>query len=324
VVGRFFDSNGLPDEGTITLTQVPPALRMLGDPGYAIDRAPVVLTLDTVGAVLGDITATSNGGTDTSGWSYRVDFALRHRSETKHMFAPAGGTVDLSTIAGTEAVDHTQTRVLSVGGVLPGPDGDVPIDGAVGPAGPPGPAGPQGPAGATGAQGPAGADGQDGAQGPQGPGGPPHRIVVVRDTSQAPGYAVAANGDAWDLLPGSPEYTIPAAVGEFIDGAYNALVSNEADWSMDLVVVTGGTPTKQRYMATNTGTPALIGNTNNYPIGEPFRGRSGVIGFVAEAGDIDGGNVRLRWAVKAASPGTLYASANYPLVVNLRNSRTPA
>lgn len=150
------------------------------------------------------------------------------------------------------------------------------------------------------------------------------RVTIVRDTSQSPGYAVVGNGDTWALLATSPEYTIAAVAGEHIDGAYNTLVANEADWGMDLVVVTGGSPTIQRYMATNTSTPATNGNPNNYPVGQPFIGRSGVFGFVAAAGDIDGGNIRFRWAVKAVSAGTLYASTGFPLVLNINNNRVPA
>lgn len=151
-----------------------------------------------------------------------------------------------------------------------------------------------------------------------------HRVVTIRDTSQGTGYAVVSNGDTWGILATSPEYTIQASVGEYIKIAYNLLAANEADWGMDLVVVTGGTPTIQRYMATNTSTPAFIGNSNNYPIGQPFIGRSGVGGFVVEAGDLDSGNVRFRWAVKATNAGTLFASANYPLIMNIENIRTPA
>jgi len=149
------------------------------------------------------------------------------------------------------------------------------------------------------------------------------RVTIVRDTSQSPGYTVAANGDAWALLPGSPEYTITAGVGERIEVAYGHLVSNEADWSEDLVVVTGGTPTIQRYLSTNTSTPSSVGNTANYPIGQPFIGRSGVLSFIVASGDLDTGTVRLRWAVKAASSGVLYASTGFPLNLTLTNHRTP-
>lgn len=72
--------------------------------------------------------------------------------------------------------------------------------------------------------------------------------------------------------------------------------------------------------------PTADGNPADYPHDPPvsFLGRRGVLGFLAEAGDIDGGNVRLRWAVKAAGTGTLYASAGFPLILSIRNSRAPA
>lgn len=340
-IGTFYDSDGNPDVGVIIVTPTA-TLAVSGSPGYAIDSKPITLEVGADDGVPRPINryvvATDNASVAPSGFGYTVSYRLRYRCEDLATFAPGGTEVDLSRVAGVAAPAVGYTVVRTVEGIAPTPDGNIDLGGS-GVAGPPGPAGPQGPQGVqgpagaqgpVGPQGPPGADGAAGAQGPQGvqgpagPGGPAHRVVVVRDTSQSPGYAVAANGDAWDLLPGSPEYTIPAAVGEYIGGAYNALVSNEADWSMDLVVVTGGTPAKQRYMATNTSTPAFIGNSTNYPIGQPYRGRSGVIGFVVESGDIDGGNVRFRWAVRAANPGVLYASGQYPLILNLHNSRTPA
>ncbi len=151
-----------------------------------------------------------------------------------------------------------------------------------------------------------------------------HRVVVVRDISQSPGYTVAANGDAWALLPGSPEYTITAVVGEHIKVTYGHLVSNEADWAEDLVVVTGGTPVIQKYLSTNTSSPSFSGNPVNYPVGQPFIGRSGSLSFIAESGDLDTGTIRIRWAVKAsAGGGILYAGSSYPLNLTLENLRTP-
>jgi hypothetical protein len=184
VTGKFYDATGAADLGTITLTQTPPAL-VVGSPSYAVDQAPIVLyslahddgTPITIDA---DVLATDNAGVGPTGWTYRVDYALNSRSQTLHTFAPAGGTIDLASLAGTEPVDHTVTRVLTIGGVHPDPHGDIPVDelpgipGAQGPAGPTGAtgaAGAQGPVGATGAQGPPGDDGAPGAPGMNGTNG---------------------------------------------------------------------------------------------------------------------------------------------------------
>lgn len=224
VFGTFYDSTGVPDEGIITLTQTPPAL-VVGDPSYAIDQRPIELELDAAGVVARDITATDNSGVGPTGWTYRVDYALRSRSQTLYTFAPAGTNVDLVKIAGTEPVDLTATRVLTVGGVHPGPDGDVPVESIPGSPGPPG----RGVTGATivsghlivsysdstqqdvgqvvGANGTNGTNGADGADGADGNDGAPgrgitgtsivggHLIVSYSDsTQQDVGQVVGANG----------------------------------------------------------------------------------------------------------------------------------
>lgn len=131
VHGLFYDANGEPDTGTITLTQTPIAIVISDEDAYAIDREPIVLEL-FAGAVSEDVTATDNGGTGTSGWTYRVDYALRSRSETLHTFAPAGESIDLTQLAGTQPVTPSATIVRTVGGVGPDTTGNVPLDSLVG------------------------------------------------------------------------------------------------------------------------------------------------------------------------------------------------
>jgi hypothetical protein len=204
VTGKFYDSNGLADLGTITLTQTPPAL-VVGSPSYAVDQAPIVLyslaaadgtpiTIDE------DILATDNAGVGPTGWTYRVDYALASRSQTLYTFAPAGGMIDLATIAGTEPVDSTLTRVLTIGGVHPNAAGDIAVaelPGIPGEQGPGGPTGPTGPTGATGAQGPQGAAGAQGPQGMAGAAGAqgPQGIAGADGDDGAPG-ATGAQGPA--------------------------------------------------------------------------------------------------------------------------------
>lgn len=203
VTGRFYDSNGLADVGTITLTQTPPAL-VVGSPSYAVDQAPIVLyslaaadgTPITIDA---DVLATDNAGVGPTGWTYRVDYALNSRSQTLHTFAPTGGTIDLASLAGTEPVDYTLTRVLTIGGVHPGPNGDIPVGNLPGIPGAQGPPGPAGPTGATGAQGPAGAAGSAGAQGPKGDTG--NTGAAGADGAQGPQGIQGATGAAGATAP---------------------------------------------------------------------------------------------------------------------------
>jgi hypothetical protein len=202
VTGRFFDATGVADVGTITLTQTPPAL-LVGSPSYAVDQAPIVLyslaaadgtpiTIDE------DILATDNAGVGPTGWTYRVDYALATRSQTLYTFAPAGGTIDLAAIAGTEPVDSTLTRVLTIGGVHPGPNGDIPVSdlpgipGEQGPPGAPGAPGTNGTNGTNGAPGAPGAPGADGEQGPPGTNG----TNGAPGADGAPGAPGTAGADA--------------------------------------------------------------------------------------------------------------------------------
>jgi len=329
VVGRFFDSNGLPDEGTITLTQVPPALRMLGDPGYAIDRAPVVLTLDTVGAVLGDITATSNGGTDTSGWSYRVDFALRHRSETRYTFAPAGGTVDLSTIAGTEPVDATQTRVLSVGGALPGPNGDIPVDDLPGIPGAPGQ---DGAPGADGQDGAPGADGQDGAPGAPGTNGLDGTVLAFTDTGPFVGTfgALAGVSGSWTVCPAAwRSLPVSAVAGNVLDWQPEVVLgvgTATADAEFDVAAIDNsvpGAPVILRCLSSGTNTPLPNGFGGFYCWQNNARRLPGTKWRV-QAGDRIGGTVTLAILFRSAGSGLAVGHASvYPSRVTVTNLGTP-
>lgn len=189
-----------------------------------------------------------------------------------------------------------------------------------------GPVGPAGAAGGVGPAGPAGGVGPVGPEGPPGAGTPAHRIVRFSDVSQVGTfYTVPDTGDAWGLFTAPGEYSIAAAVGEDLQVDYDFLLEVVGDSYFDLAVVTGGVPTIQRYLTTATGAPSFAGPTGHQGRSGAFQGREFLGGFVVAAGDLDGGLVRLRWVVKTINASNrVYANPNYPLRVNLRNSRTPA
>ena len=142
VIGTFVDFSGRADTGTITGTPNVPHVTVDSDPGLAVDAGPVVIEVEGIGGVpvpvSFDIMATDNANVAPSGWNWRMDIRLRHRHETLYIFAPGGTTVDLTKVAGTAPAEGRVTPVLSVGGVYPDLNGNVP---AVGLQGPPGPAG---------------------------------------------------------------------------------------------------------------------------------------------------------------------------------------
>lgn len=155
------------------------------------------------------------------------------------------------------------------------------------------------------------------------------RTLIVNDKSQPLGvdyFPMPDTSDAWTLFSLPGEYSITAAAGEYIEVSYNVLVNSAINCFTDLVVVTGGTPTIQRYLSSNSATPSFQGSSGNYTDGggAALQGRSGTFGFIAGAGDIDAGTVRIRWAIKTSSgTGRLYAAPNYPLSLIVKNLRTP-
>lgn len=325
VTGRFYDSNGLADVGTITLTQTPPAL-VVGSPSYAVDQAPIVLyslaaadgtpiTIDE------DILATDNAGVGPTGWAYRVDYALNSRSQTLHTFAPAGGTIDLANLAGTEPVDSTLTRVLTIGGVHPNASGDIPVSDLPGIPGAQGPSGPAGPTGATGAQGPAGpagSAGADGAQGPAGPAGTPAPVLKVKPRYITSGNITLPNtGGSWLPLTGY-EITMPAAVGDYVDLTIGGgLRGSTGNGFVDVAVRV--VDALVRYLATGTATPGAEGDPAWYGQPSSFATVSGARGFVVQPGHLDGGVVRFVLASKSAGSGSLLSDPDYPLMWTARN-----
>lgn len=154
----------------------------------------------------------------------------------------------------------------------------------------------------------------------------PNRIVRVKDkTKQGAGdtYDLPNTSNAWALFAGGPsEYTIAAAVGDDISLYYDFMMQIHVSAFFDFVVVTGGTPNIQRYLASGDATPTFNGPSGSYPSNEQFQGVSGMLGFIVESGDLDSGNVRLRWAIKTSvSTGKIYANNNYPLSIRVANTR---
>ena len=284
---------------------------------------------------------------------YHVREEIDGRTPYEYSFAlpeNAATVINYEDIAAVGPMPAYFTYAKSVNGVLPNPTtGNVVISGGVGPQGPPGPPGEDGIDGVDGidgSDGMPGADGEDGAQGIQGiqgipgtPGAPgvdgadgldgetiPDRIVRVADTSLTGAgdyYSVPNTGDSWVPLAAMPEYTIAASIGDDIELQYGYLLKEHSSGvAVDFAVVTGPTPTAQRYFSSGNATPSFAGSAGNYPNSGDFQGVSGVLGFTVQAADLDGGNVRIRWAAKTTSDlGRVYANANYPLRLGIRNTR---
>jgi hypothetical protein len=142
-------------------------------------------------------------------------------------------------------------------------------------------------------------------------GGSGAAVVVRRAIVTAGDITLPNTSGAWALLTGIPELTIPAVVGSELEVLVHAMRSYTGSGYLDVVVVTGATPTVQRYLSTGTSTPAIEGDPGWYAQAS-FMPQSSGRSFTVASGDLDAGNVRLRIAVKAAGSGVLYASGNYP------------
>lgn len=154
----------------------------------------------------------------------------------------------------------------------------------------------------------------------------PPRIVRVKDkTKQGAGdtYNLPSTSDTWALFTAGPaEQTIQANVGDDISVYYDFLMQIHVSSFFDFVVVTGGTPTVQRYLSSGSSTPSFNGPSGSYPSNEQFQGVSGMLGFAVEATDLDSGLVRLQWAIRTTTAnGKIYANNNYPLTVRVVNTR---
>jgi hypothetical protein len=336
LIGTFYDSSGQPDVGVIVLT---PTETLFVTDGYAVDPRAVVLpvaaTADGV-AVPIDFTAiaTDNTSVSPSGWGYRVDYRLTSRSETLYTFAPAGTTVDLASISGTEPVPAVFTTVRTVNHLPPTPDGNVTIDagdvsipdatavikGKLQLAGDLGgtASAPMVPAlaGKEVAGAAAALAGQlapvafSGAYGDLTGRPAIPRAPIVRHAYVTSGDVTLPNtGGQWQPLAGL-ELSLPASVGEFVEIGASGMRASSGNAFLDVGVVVGSGIV--RYLATGTDQPAAEGDPAWYGQPNSYATISSPRGFVVQAGHLDGGNVRFVVAVRAAGSSTFFASVAYP------------
>lgn len=143
-------------------------------------------------------------------------------------------------------------------------------------------------------------------------GGGGSTLVVKRGIVTSGNLTPQNTGSAWQALSGGPTLVIPAAVGDYIAAdIMGMLVTPNASTFLDLAVVGAGAALV-RFASSGTGTAAVEGDPAFYPDAS-FRGHGQVFDFVAQAGDIDGGNVTICIAVNSAGVGTVFASTAFPL-----------
>lgn len=112
------------------------------------------------------------------------------------------------------------------------------------------------------------------------------------------------------------ELSIPAVVDDWVDLSANFMMQPNSASLFDFATVVGATP--QKFFASGSGSPGFEGNPGMYPQ-TSFRPFNGMWGFKVEAGDLDGGNVRICLVHKGSATGTVFANTDYPFYWCVRN-----
>ena len=134
-------------------------------------------------------------------------------------------------------------------------------------------------------------------------------LVVKRATIDTGNLTLSAAG-AWAAVTGGPSLALPAAAGDYVEFQIVSGLANINVNFVDLAVTVGGSLV--RFHSTGGATAAPEGSPSFYGDGS-FDRWGPTFEFVAEAGDISGGNVTVVFATKGAGGGLLYADTNYPL-----------
>lgn len=135
---------------------------------------------------------------------------------------------------------------------------------------------------------------------------------TVRSGYVTSGSVVPPNTSGlWQALSGF-EIDIPAAVGDWVELAYNGMQQDSTGTFYDIGVLVSTSIV--RWLGTGGGTPlpgSFQGDPAWYPIGG-FIGHSGPRGFTVTSNDLDGGSVRFAVVVMSNNTGKLFAEPSYP------------
>lgn len=145
-------------------------------------------------------------------------------------------------------------------------------------------------------------------------GGGGSTLVVRRQRYTAGDITLNLGNGAFNLITG-PSLAIPAAEGDYVELSLSIMVQSGNAY-LDPVVAVGGAAV--RYASTDTNASAGEGWPPLYTSPSTFRTAAGLWGFEVGAGDIDGGNVTFRMAMRGTT-GTLYGSATYPFYWIVKN-----
>ena len=145
-----------------------------------------------------------------------------------------------------------------------------------------------------------------------------HRTRDVRITS---GNVALATSVPWAIVvsagPTPLQLSIPAAAGDRI------LISPQfmhtgSGFFLDMATLTSAGAIS-RYLASGTTAPSPEGNPAYYPQSGSFPAATGPVKMVAEAGEIDAGNITVALVYRGSGTETVYASTAQPWYLLLQN-----
>lgn len=145
-----------------------------------------------------------------------------------------------------------------------------------------------------------------------------HRTRDVRITT---GNVALATSVPWTVVvsagPTPLQLSIPAAAGDRILIS-PSFMRTGSGFYLDMATLTSAGAIS-RYLATGTSTPSPEGNPAYYPQAGSFPTATGPAKMVAEAGEINAGNITVALVYRGSGTETVYASTAQPWYLLLQN-----
>ena len=146
-------------------------------------------------------------------------------------------------------------------------------------------------------------------------------VYRTRDTRITTGDVALAASVPWVIVtsagPTPLQLSIPAAAGDRILVS-PAFMRNGSGSFLDMATLTSAGAIS-RYLGSGTVTPLPEGNPSYYPQAASFPGVPNPQKIVAEAGEINAGNITVALVYRGSGSETIYASATYPWYLLLTN-----
>ena len=137
-------------------------------------------------------------------------------------------------------------------------------------------------------------------------------VTTGRGKRTAGDQAVTNTAGVWTAVDTTTDITLSAAAGDEIEIDINLLTSGTSNLDLDVVTVVGGNPL--HFVSSDGGAAAAANGLTGLYFDGTFRKSTG-FDYVVQAGDLTNGQITLRLVYRCGvNAGTIYGSANYPLI----------